>query len=149
MGQSLTAIYIHAVFRTKFSQPFIDQKIEKDLHAYISGILRNIECTPLEINSMPDHIHILFRQSKNFSISDIMQLVKKDSSKWMKRRGCKNFKWQTGYGAFSVSQRALDIVKKYVKNQKQNHKIRSHRKEIEEYMFQQNIEDYKEEYYWR
>jgi len=60
MGQSLAAIYIHAVFRTKFGRPWVDQSIEKDLHSYIAGILKNLDSPSLKINTMPDHIHILF-----------------------------------------------------------------------------------------
>ena len=148
MGQSLTSIYVHAVFGTKFRQPFIDQSIEKKLHAYMAGILNNLNNSTIIINSMPDHIHILFRMSKNHSISQIMELIKKESSKWMKKQGSKNFKWQIGYGAFSVSQSKVEIVKNYIANQKKHHNKMSYVTEVEKFMKEYKVDQFSKEYYW-
>ncbi len=149
MGQSLSAIYIHAVFRTKFGKPWIDQTIENDLHAYIAAILKKLDSPALKINSMPDHIHILFRLSKNQSLSYIMQIIKKDSSKWMKSKGYGQFRWQIGYGAFSVSSSGIQAVTKYIINQKQHHKKKSHKQEVETLMDKYDLEEYCNEYYWK
>ena len=149
MGQSLSAIYIHAVFRTKNGAISIDQNIEKELHSYIAGILKNMNSSAIKINSMPDHIHILFRMSKNHSISQIMQIIKKDSSKWMKANGYKDFCWQTGYGTFSVSQSKLKIVSNYILNQKEHHKKKSFLEEVEIFMIEYKVNQYSRDYFWR
>ena len=88
MGQSLSQIYIHLVTGTKFRQPLINPVIEDGLHAYMAGILKNMESPAIKINSVPDHIHILFRLSKNFALAKVVENVKKESSKWMKDEGC-------------------------------------------------------------
>ena len=75
MPQSLSAVYIHAVFGTKFRKPFIDNEIEVRLHAYIAGILKKLDCPAIKINSMPDHIHILYRMSKNLAISNTAYVI--------------------------------------------------------------------------
>jgi len=148
MGQSLSAIYIHAVFRTKFGKPWIDQAIENDLHAYIAAILKTLDSPALKINSMPDHIHLLFRLSKNQSLSYIMQIIKKDSSKWMKSRGYGHFKWQIGYGAFSVSSSEIQAVTQYIINQKEHHKKKSYKEELETLMDKYNVDEYSHQYFW-
>ncbi len=91
MGQSLSQMYIHLVFSTKYRQPYINDVIEESLHAYMAGILKNLESPAIKINSVPDHVHILFRLSKNYALAKVVEEVKKQSSKWMKAQGIKGF----------------------------------------------------------
>ena len=149
MGQSLAQIYVHAIFGTKNREPFITSRIETDLHSYISGILKNLESPVIEINTMPDHIHILFRLSKNMALSKVFEEVKKTSSLWVKPKGIPNFSWQIGYGAFSVSSSKLDVVRKYIRNQKEHHKTISFQEEIESFIKEYNLDTYDVEFFWR
>src|ERR1035437_735853 len=105
MGQSLSQLYVHLTFGTKNRFPFIQKECESQLHAYMAGTFKVYESPAIIINSVPDHIHILFRLSKNYSLAKVVEEIKKQSSKWMKEvvRGHENFSWQIGYGAFSVS----------------------------------------------
>jgi putative transposase len=64
MGQSLVKNYIHLVFSTKHRQPFITAPVESDLHAYLGGICKNVECKPVKIGGYTDHVHILCMLSK-------------------------------------------------------------------------------------
>lgn len=134
MGQSLAQNYIHLVFETKERFPFITNERKNDLHAYIGGILKNYESPAIKINSMPDHIHLLFRLSKNYSLAKVVEEVKKTSSKWMKTQGAPNFSWQIGYGAFSVSSSKLTTVENYILNQKEHHKHKNFQEEVEEFI---------------
>jgi len=150
MGQSLSQMYIHLVFGTKRRCPFIAVECEDQLHAYMAGILKNMESPAIIINSVPDHIHILFRLSKNHALAKVVEQVKKESSKLMKTivHGDKNFTWQIGYGAFSVSSSALETVKKYIIRQKQHHKEQSFQEEIEEFVEHYDIIEYDSKYFW-
>ena len=148
MSQSLSAIYIHAIFGTKFRIPYIEENIELKLHAYMSGILKKLNSPAIKINSMPDHIHVLFRLSKNHNISHVMQVIKKESSKWMKTQGCLEFAWQGGYAAYSVSQSKLEITSNYIVNQKAHHKRKSYLEEVEKFMEEYKVEQYSKDYYW-
>jgi REP element-mobilizing transposase RayT len=148
MSQSLSAIYIHAIFGTKKRKPFIDQSIEIKLHSYMAGIMKGIQNPALKINSMPDHVHILFRMSKVQTISDIMCVLKKDSSKWMKTQGYTDFSWQIGYAAFSVNPSKVKIVTDYICNQKEHHKKEMFVQEIEKFMDKYDVEKYSREYFW-
>jgi putative transposase len=149
MGQSLSQMYIHLVTGTKFRQPLIRPEIEDGLHAYMAGILKNFDSPAIKINSALDHSHILFRLSKNYALAKVVENVKKESSKWMKDEGyTKDFKWQIGYGAFSVSGSKLEVVKRYIEKQKQHHKIKTFKDEIEEFVKQYDVIEYDAKYFW-
>jgi putative transposase len=151
MGQSLSQLYVHLTFGTKDRYPFIHEECEKQLHSYIAGALKKYDSPAIIINSVPDHIHILFRLSKNFSLKAVIEEIKKQSSKWMKEveGGHKNFFWQTGYGAFSVSSSKLNIVKEYIEEQKEHHTRKSYKEEIEEFIKHYDIVDYDSYYFWK
>ena len=98
MPQSLAKIYLHIVFSTKDRKPLIKSDIESELYKYIAGILKALNCTALLINGTADHIHILNILSRTQSVSQILEEIKKNSSKWIKGKGneYKNFYWQAG-----------------------------------------------------
>ncbi|MCG2589087.1 IS200/IS605 family transposase [Rhodohalobacter sulfatireducens] len=150
MSQSLSAIYIHATFGTKDRNYWINEKISTNLHAYMATILKNLNCPALIINSMPDHVHILFRMSKTVTIAQVIEEVKKSSSKWIKNQlsGTPSFYWQRGYGAFSVSCSHLDVVTEYIAHQNEHHKKVTYKEEIERLMDKYNVNEYEPAYYW-
>ena len=150
MGQSLSQMYIPLTFETKGRIGYLNNKVEKRVHAYMAGTLQEYESPALIINSVPDHVHILFRLSKNYALAKIVEEVKKESSKWIKtiEGGTKLFKWQIGYGAFSVSSSKVDVVRKYIENQKEHHLIHTFREEVEEFVSQYDIIEYDPKYFW-
>lgn len=104
--------------------PLISESFEKILFEYIKQIIENdFKSLVYAINGTSDHIHILMLQNPNYSIADIAKNVKGNSSHWINQNGFTNFRfgWQTGYGAFSVSESMVENVKKYILNQKQHH----------------------------
>lgn len=124
MSHSLTKIWIHLIFGTKERMPLINESFEKILFEHIKQIIENdFKSLVYAINGTSDHIHILILQNQNYSIADIAKNVKGNSSHWINQNGFTNFKfaWQTGYGAFSVSESMVENVKKYILNQKQHH----------------------------
>lgn len=150
MGQSLSQMYIHLVFGTKGRNPYLTSAIEKWVHAYMAGTLQEYESPALIINSVPDHIHILFRLSKNFALAKVVEEVKKESSKWIKtiEGGTKLFKWQIGYGAFSVSSSKVEVVKRYIENQKEHHGYKTLQEEVEQFVKEYDIIEYDPKYFW-
>ncbi|MDP3642363.1 MAG: IS200/IS605 family transposase [Bacteroidota bacterium] len=150
MGQSLSQMYIHLVFGTKGRMLYLTPAIEKRVHAYMAGTLQQYESPALIINSVPDHVHILFRLSKNYALAKVVEEVKKESSKWIKtiEGGTKLFKWQIGYGAFSVSSSKVETVKRYIKNQKEHHGYQTFQEEIEQFAKEYDIIEYDPKYFW-
>jgi REP element-mobilizing transposase RayT len=123
MSQSLANIVVHLVFSTKGRRQLLRDEERGQLHAYIAGILKNHDSPLIEINSVRDHIHILFAQSKNHAPAKIVEQVKTSSSGWIKEQnaGYVDFAWQTGYGEFSVSPMHVEAVREYIRHQAEHH----------------------------
>jgi len=102
-----------------------------ELYKYITGIIQNNDHKVLQINGMPDHIHILFGMRPTQSLSDLMKQVKHDSSKWINNKGFtdRKFSWQSGYGAFSYSKSEVPRIVNYIKNQEEHHKKKTFKDE--------------------
>lgn len=149
MAQTLTSLIIHIVFSTKHRVPIITPEIEPDLFNYMGGILKNNSSPLLAAGGVSDHVHLLVSQSKNIALSVLLQDVKKDSSSWIKTKGevFKDFHWQDGYGAFSVSKSEVPEVKLYIANQKEHHRKQTFQEELIQLLEQYGIE-YDERYLW-
>jgi len=149
MAQSLSKIYVHIIFSTKNRVNFISDDLVPELYSYLAGIIKAYDCNILKIGGMPNHIHILCVLSRKYSLSKLMEEIKKSSSKWIKTKAknlCK-FSWQNGYGAFSISQSQIEIAKKYIENQKEHHKQISFKDELVKLLQKYEI-DYDEKYLW-
>ena len=141
-------MYIHLIFGTKGRYPFIKEDVESSLHSYMAGTFKNLESPALKINSVPDHIHILFRLSKNYPLFKVVEEVKRASSKWMKEEGVAGFTWQIGYGAFSVSSSKVETVTNYITKQKEHHKRKTYQEEIEEFFKEYGMSEYDAKYFY-
>jgi REP element-mobilizing transposase RayT len=142
MGQSLAQNYIHIIFSVKNRKPLIHESIEQELFQYIGGLCKNLESTPLEVGGYKNHIHILCTLSKKLPLATLIQKVKSRSSKWIKPKGpeYKNFYWQNGYGAFSISSSKVESVRSYIKKQKEHHRNMSFEEEYKDMLKENNVE---------
>lgn len=136
MANTYTQIHIHAVFAVQNRKCLIKNDWKEELYKYITGIIQNHEHKVLAINGMPDHIHILFGMRPNQSLSDLLQDIKGDSSKWINQKKLitGHFSWQEGYGAFSYSRSQVDKVINYIRNQEQHHRKISFNEEYLEFL---------------
>lgn len=123
MSNTYTQIHLQCVFAVRYRDATINPLWKERLHNYIVAIVQNNGHKVLAINSMPDHLHLFFGMRPNQALSDLMQLVKGDSSEWVnKQKLCAGkFRWQEGYGAFSYSKSHTDAVVKYILNQEKHH----------------------------
>jgi REP element-mobilizing transposase RayT len=119
------------------------------MHAYIGGICKQLNCPPIIIGGIGDHVHILCRLSRTITIADLLEEVKKSSSKWVKDRGglLTGFAWQRGYAAFSVDYRSADTVREYVANQEAHHQKRRFQDEFRKLMADGGVA-FDEKYVW-
>ena len=149
MPQSLAQLYTHLIFSTKNREPIIRDSDRDDLQAYFGGILRELRCPSLATAAVKDHVHILYRQSKNISLAKLVEEVKVGSSKWIKpqHERYQRFHWQSGYGAFSVSASKLEAVRRYVLNQEDHHRQVSFQDEFRRFLREYQVE-YDEDYVW-
>ncbi|MFO0950170.1 MAG: IS200/IS605 family transposase [Isosphaeraceae bacterium] len=149
MPQSLSSVLVHLIFSTKHREPLIIEAVEPALHAYLAGALRAMGCPALAVGGMPDHVHALFLLARTTSISQVVEGLKTESSKWVKTQGpsYRAFHWQAGYGAFSVSPSRADETRSYIENQKEHHRVRSFQDEYRAFLKRHQIE-FDERYVW-
>ncbi|MEM0518396.1 MULTISPECIES: IS200/IS605 family transposase [Aequorivita] len=147
MANTYTQIHIQVIFAVQNRQSLIKPQWKDELYKYITGIVQSYNHKVLQINGMPDHIHILFGMRPTQSISDLMKKLKQDSSKWINNKGFVNgkFSWQEGYGAFSYSRSHVPKVIKYIANQEEHHKSKTFGEEYLEILKESGI-DYDERY---
>ena len=149
MPQSLSQVYLHSVWSTQNRTPMIHSEVEQPLYAYMGGIIKNIGGIPIQINGMPDHIHVLSTLPRTVSISKYIEVIKSSSSTWIKTldRSMTDFTWQRGYATFSVSKSIVPIVNQYILNQKAHHKKQTFQEEVIEFLKEYEVE-YDETYLW-
>jgi len=142
---SHTRFLYHIVFATKDRFPLIDPRWESELYKYTSGIVRNLKGHVIEIHGMPDHIHILVSLGP-CDFPALMRELKASSSRWAKQHHPK-FSWQRRYGAFTVSESAVEAVRDYIRRQKEHHVDRTFEQEYISILRKHNVE-FDERYLW-
>ena len=108
-----------------------------------------VDSPTLTINGTEDHVHVLFRLGRKISLAQLVEEIKTTSSKWIKTKGAefRGFHWQTGYGAFSVSQSKVDDVIQYIRRQKEHHRRRSFQDEFRA-LLERHKMPFDERYVW-
>lgn len=149
MPQSLVRLATHITFSTKHRQHFIDATIESSLHAYLGSVCKKMDCVQLKIGGYTDHVHILCLLSRKIALMDLLEEIKKRSSKWIKGEGeqYESFYWQEGYGAFSVNPTETGKVITYIDGQHEHHKKVTFQDEFTAFLKKYSI-DYDERYIW-
>lgn len=150
MPQSLSAVYIHLVFSTKERRPFLkDRATREALHAYLGGISKRLDCQPIIVGGMEDHLHLLAKFGRTITQAEWVKELKRVSNLWLKEqdRGYADFQWQGGYSAFSVSQSNLEAVNEYIANQEEHHRKLNFQDELRKLLRKHDVE-WDERYVW-
>jgi REP element-mobilizing transposase RayT len=149
MAHSYLSILIHYIFSTKNRDKIISPEIQDRLWAYMGGIARENNMKALSISGVEEHAHVFLSLPATISIAKAIQLIKGGSSKWIHDTfpSCKDFAWQVGYGAFSVSISHIDETINYIKNQKEHHRHKTFQEEYLAFLKKHGIE-YDERYIW-
>jgi REP element-mobilizing transposase RayT len=147
MADAFTNLVYHLVFSTKHREPSIIESLRDRLYAYMGGIVRQQRGKLFEIGGMPDHVHLLVRLRADASVSETLRTIKANSSRWMNETlpQPKGFRWQAGYGAFSVSESQIPGVRRYIRGQAEHHAKTSFKEELMALLKKNRIE-YDERY---
>jgi putative transposase len=142
MSDSYTNLLYHIVFSTKERRPLITPEYEVRLYDYIGGMIRKAGGISLELNGTSDHIHLLAKLRPDCALSDVLRDLKANASGWMYDvfPSLKNFSWQRGYGAFTVSQSNVAAVRQYIARQKEHHRNISFRDEFIQFLKENDIQ---------
>jgi len=139
MPQSLANILVHTIFSTKDRQPFLrDKGLREELHRYLGGILTNLDCPPIIVGGVEDHVHLLNGLSRTCEPAAMVKELKREM---------KDFAWQSGYGMFSIGFSQIEMTRKYIEKQEEHHRAVSFQDELREFLRRHEIA-FDERYVW-
>jgi REP element-mobilizing transposase RayT len=150
MSQSHANVLLHVVFSTKHRAPFLKSaQLRGDMTGYMVTTLENIGCPSLIVGIVEDHLHCLCRLSRTIAISKMIEEMKTESSAWVKTQSpsLRDFYWQAGYGAFSVSRSNVGVVKAYISHQEEHHRRVSFQDEYRALLARHEVK-FDERYVW-
>jgi putative transposase len=147
LAHTAANVVVHLIFSTKGRQAMITPELRPHLFAYLGGIVREIQATALIINGTADHVHMLVRIRPAQSLAEVARTIKTNLSRWMREKKNANFAWQTGYGAFSVSESNVAEVSRYIATQEEHHRRRNFQQEFVAFLKKNKI-PYDERWIW-
>ncbi len=126
-----------------------DKALREVLHRYLGGILSNLDCQPIIVGGVEDHVHLLSALSRTCNPAEMVKEVKRGSSLWIKTKGdaLRDFAWQGGYGAFSIGFSQVAGVRRYIADQEGRHRKVSFQDEFRQ-LLQRNEIEFDERYVW-
>ena len=150
MAQSLAKILVHTVFSTKDRQPLLHNRgLREELHRYLGGILSSLDCQPIIVGGVDDHVHLLGCLSRTREPAIMVKELKRGSSLWLKTKGpnLQDFAWQNGYGIFSIGYSQIESARSYIAGQEAHHKQASFQDEFRQLLQRYEIK-FDERYVW-
>jgi REP element-mobilizing transposase RayT len=150
MPQSLAKILVHTVFSTKDRRPYLrDKALREEMHRYLGGILSNLNCQPIIVGGVEDHVHLLSALARTCSAAEMVKELKRSSSLWIKKKSAslQDFNWQSGYGIFSIGFSQIPTVKNYIGSQEEHHRRITFQDEFRALLERYGI-DYDDRYVW-
>jgi len=123
MPTSYNRVFVHLIWGTWDRLPLVSEQITVRLYAALAAKCREHKCVPLVIGGVENHVHLLVELYSTISVADLVKELKGASSHLVTHEIAPGefFKWQGSYGAVSVNPEELDIVVRYIRNQKQHH----------------------------
>lgn len=148
MSSTHLSLHVHLVFGTKHQRPLIAPEWRERLHAFLGGAVRTLGAVPEAVGGVADHVHLLVGLRATHCLADILRDAKRTSSAWVHETiGDREFEWQDGYGAFTVSASLLETVKRYIARQEEHHREKTFQEEYVELLQRSGVE-YDERYLW-
>ena len=142
MGHTYSNNLFHIIFSTKDRCRSLTDKNRDEVHRYITGIIHNLDCGLLRINSVADHMHLLCKIKPSVAVSDFVNKIKSNSCRWIRGKFelPYGFQWQNGFSSFSVSESAVEHVIRYIENQQEHHKIVTFEDELKTFLDKHGVE---------
>lgn len=142
MGHTYSNNLFHIIYSTKNRQGLLADRFRDEFHRYTTGIVKNLDCSLIRINSVIDHAHLLCKIKPSLSVSDFVNKVKTNSSRWINERFelSYKFQWQSGFSSFSVSESTCESVIQYIDNQQEHHKLVTFEEELKTFLDKHGID---------
>lgn len=148
MASTHLSLHYHLVFSTKNREPALRAELRGRVHEYLGGTIRGMNGVAHAVGGTSDHIHVFAGLRATHCLADVMRELKSESSGWIHRElRLPSFRWQEGYGGFTVGASNIEAVKGYVFNQEEHHMKESFQ---EEYiaMLRRGLVEYDDRYLW-
>lgn len=144
MANTYHQIYLQMVFAVKYRKAMLHKSFRNEVFGVMGNLIHEAKCKPLIVNGVEDHVHCLLNLRPAMSVSDVMQIVKGKSSKYIndQKLTSERFEWQRGYGVFSCHRSMMDTVYKYIERQETHHKVKTFKEE-----YTKLLADFQMEYY--
>jgi REP element-mobilizing transposase RayT len=141
MANTFTQIRIHFIFSTKNREPWLSPGIREQLWPFMSDVGRGHGLQVIEAGGFFDHSHLLSGLPTTMTLARAMQIVKGESSRWLREHfpECRGFAWQDGYAAFSVNESDTAKVATYIRNQVEHHRVRTFEEEYRAFLRENGI----------
>ncbi len=132
MDTTYSKICIHLVFSTKKQASNLNEEVQQELKSYICKSAEKQELQILGIGGTENHLHVLLVMPPKYPVSKAAQIIKGGSSAWLNKHhfGKKKFRWQRGYGAFSINNSLVPATIAYINKQKEHHTSLSFQEEF-------------------
>ena len=142
MGHTYSNNLFHIIYSTKGRSGLLSDRIRDEFHRYVTGIVKNLNCSLVKINSVEDHAHLLCKIKPSIAVSDFVNKVKTNSSRWINDHFelPYKFQWQSGFSSFSVSESACESVIRYIDNQQEHHKLVTFEEELKTFLDKHGID---------
>lgn len=143
MPQSLSSVHLHIIYSTRDRFPFLSKEdVRRETHAMLGGIANRLNCPPVLVGGVADHVHILLQLDRRISQAELVKELKRASNLWMRERfpEIRKFAWQAGYGAFSVSASLVESVRQYIEGQEEHHRHLSFQDEFRIFLEKHGVE---------
>ncbi len=142
MSDSYSSIHVHVVFSTRNREAVLTPPMRERLYPYLGGIAQTNGFDVVVAGGTADHVHVLLRVPTTMAVSKAVQLLKGGSSKWLNETFDQpgEFRWQAGFGAFSIGVSGLDATRRYIESQEEHHRARSFRDEYVDFLERHGIE---------
>jgi putative transposase len=140
MGSTYVSLHYHLVFSTKNRLRLLDSRWRSDLFEYLGGTVRRLDGSARSVGGTEDHVHLLVTLKSTHEIADFMRELKKASSVWANGKHCRDFAWQDGYAAFTVSASLIDRVRRYIESQEKHHGKMTFTRELRQLLDKHGIE---------
>ncbi len=148
MPSTHLSLHYHLVFSTKDRIAMIAPEWRERLHAFLGGVVRQLDGIPQAVGGVGDHVHLLIGLGAMHRLADVMREIKSVSSRWVHDEvGVKLFSWQEGYGAFTVGAPQRQGVVEYIANQEAHHRVKSFQEEYVDFLRRGAVE-YDDRYLW-
>ncbi len=136
MPQSYSAIWYHVIFATRGRHPYLTKEIRSPVHGYMHGVIARMGGLASAIGGIEDHVHVMMRLPQDVAVADCMRVLKSGTSGWIHKnfRGAREFSWQGGYSAFSVSVSQRARAERYIADQQDHHRVRTTSEELREFL---------------